>query len=252
MKNRIIIITDAGLDDSIALQYLFTHEKIQRFMSQPDHSIDIRCVSGNVQAAQVYENVKNTLATVFDKPLPNLYITCQPADYDADIEAWVEGYGQDGVCGLFESTDQTTYPSLEHPMEIKSENLYILALSPFSLANELVRTYADRVRLVVSMGGHDASYSGDDMEFNQSLDPSSFDALKQICIEREIPHSNITYEECLNYNDLLISVPESVSDFYTRFRYYCDAYTAQMQKLDMPTTCYDLIAALKFADELTE
>ena len=40
----------------------------------------------------------------------------------------------------------------------------------------------------------------------------------------------------------------NMKDFYCKYQLWCDKYVEKMKELDMHTTCYDLVAAIKICD----
>ena len=247
--NRLLIFTDAGLDDAIALQYIFTHNKIPDMVATNQLIIDIRCVSGNVGAKQVYDNVLRVINTTPIADYENLYVSCQPASYDDAIEPWVEGYGEDGVLGLYQDIEPAKI-NRPTPEIVEDESIYILVFSPFTLANKMLHTYFRQIIAIVAMGGHDSSYEGEDMEFNQSLDNDSFQEFVRDCDKLGVPFKLVTYEDCVKYDSLLIDVPEDIRGFYSKYQFWCDSYTSKMKELDMHTTCYDLVAAISLCKDM--
>ena len=250
-KNRIFIVTDGGLDDAIALQYFFTHPKIIQYLQDDKNAVDIRCVSGCVQAYQTYKNTQNLLATVKPENFPhnNIFVTCVPAPYDQAVVPW-DGYGIDGVLGLFDETT-SIFPSINSNERVSGENMQMLLLSPFTHAYKLLKTYKNPFTLVTAMGGNDIETETEgEEEFNKSFDRYAYNETINICKRNNIHFSPVTMEACQRSDKLLIDVPDYLEPFYKEYQRYCDAYTNQMKKLNLNTACYDLVAAVDYINKL--
>lgn len=248
-KNRIVIFTDGGLDDAIALQYLFSNTMFIHYLDNVKNCIDIRCVSGCVNALQTYKNTIRVLkSTRISNTNNNIYVTCSPAPYDDTIEPW-DGYGHDGVLSLFDNiTNIDEYPSINYKEEVSGDSISILLLSPFTHAFKFLEKHYKQVYYIVAMGGNESEVSKEDIEFNESLDTSAFMYFNRICKRENIFYSLITMEECQRSDRILIDIDNKLQEFYSKFKKYCDAYTDRMKELGLNTTCYDLVATIKFAE----
>ena len=247
-KNCLLIITDGGLDDAIALQYILSHPKIAKHLESPNNIIDIRCVSGCVSASQTVINTAKVIDSTPAKAKSNIFVTSVPAPYDETIVPW-DGYGSDGLLELF-SNNYEIYPEINPFDDIMADNIALLTLAPFTHAYEVLKNHYKKISYIVSMGGSDSiSTSEEDMEFNQSLDQDGYNSFVDICNCNNIDFELVTMEECWRNNLLLIDVPEYLNSFYNMYKHYCDSYTKQMQSLELNTACYDLIAAIRFIDK---
>ena len=245
----LLIISDGGLDDAIAIQYLLSHPKITQYLEQQNNYIDIRCVTGCVSANQTVINTSKVIDSTPAKGMNNIYVTSVPAPYDQDTIPW-DGYGSDGLLELF-SESYETYPKIDIFNHINADSIALLTLAPFTHAYEILKENCKNVSYIVSMGGSESNpTSEEDMEFNQSLDIDAFNHFTNLCINNGIDFELVTMEECWRNNHLLIDVPENLNKFYNTYKYYCDSYTDQMKALELNTACYDLIAAIKFVNKI--
>ena len=247
-NRRIVIVTDGGLDDAIAIQYLLTHPKITTFLNDENNCMDIRCVSGCVTAVQTLYNTARVIKSASAYKYSNIYVTNVPAPYDNEIEPW-DGYGADGVLGLFDDIDIPLFPFVNPGKSVTGEHIAVLSLAPFTHSNEFLKGHIKRTEYVVAMGGSSSENEADEMEFNQSLDQNAFKQFNTLCKENEISYKLVTMEECRENDRVLIDVNDDIREFYNRFEVYCDAYTKQMIDLGLNTTCYDLIAAIQFVKD---
>lgn len=250
-KKCLLIITDGGLDDAIAIQYVLSHSKITKFLEITDNWIDIRCVTGCVSASQAAINTSKIIDSTPVKGKNNIFVTCVPAPYDDTTIPW-DGYGNDGLLGLYNEKHEV-YEEVNPLKNIKSESITLLTLAPFTHAYEILKESYKEVSFIVSMGGSDSiTSSEDDMEFNQSLDNDAFLNFTNLCNRENIDFNLVTMEECWRNSNLLIDVPEFLKKFYSEYRYYCDSYTNQMRTLDLNTACYDLVAAIRFIEKFNQ
>lgn len=246
--NRIILITDGGLDDAIALQFLFSNPKIKDFLRSDTNYIDIRCVSGCVSSSQSVVNTTLAIRSTKVNDLNNIFVTNTPAPYDNDITVW-DGYGEDGVLNFFNTHAITYYPTINKNQSLSNENLLVLLLAPFTHANEILLNYAKNVAYITAMGGNDITPEEDeDIEFNCSMDIKSYNSFNSLCKINLIKYDQFTIEKCLKHPKLLIEIPDYLTSFYNQYKTICDLYTNRMIELNLSTACYDLIASIHFAN----
>lgn len=248
-RERLVVFTDGGLDDAVALYFLLDSEIVRsRFLESPDRCIDIRCVSGCVTAEQAFENTLRVLTKAGVREDANIYVSVWSAPYESEIEPW-DGYGTDGVLGLLEGVEPFIRRREQGIDEqVSAESCVVLGLAPYTFLRDFIRDAgSESIRLVGTMGGNSETVPDDQIEFNKLLDQVAWEATHYMCHEREIPFFEATYEDCISWNEKndvhkITSEYKMGEDFQDLLYRYED----RMLDLGLDTACYDLIAAIEF------
>lgn len=181
-KKKLIILSDYGLDDAVALCFLW--ERRSKFSA-----IDILPVAGNVTKENSLKNAIKLVSNL-DGDKDNIRIVSTDSIAQKHVEL-SDIHGSDGIGDL--NLDLTDYkPSLiEYDTFIgeilKTENV-ILSLGPLTVTNEIIKTlnkadFKKDNQLIIMAGMIDAEPNYMGMEFNQALDTNSYnECIKNSCV----------------------------------------------------------------------
>lgn len=174
MKKRVIIDTDPGLDDAVAILFALSCGQFD--------VLGLTTVAGNIGLDRTTTNAAGLLAVVGRGDIP-VYSGAEKALLRDNIDAIVI-HGDDGLRGV------TLPPALAQPRRgavkwlaetLRSEpsgSIDILALGPLTNIAELLNTHpdaADRIGHLVAMGGTilEPGNAGPSSEFNLASDPEA-------------------------------------------------------------------------------
>jgi len=186
MKKRLIIFSDYGLDDACALAYLLNYA--DRF-----DGVDIVCVAGNAPAHNSLSNAQKLLdhyansAQSGDK-LRNIRLVSTD-DFPQEYACLPSIHGEDGMGDLFpEPRKIDALPYVEWLVSLP-ETAIILSLGPCTVSLDAVKRFKNP-ELVMMAGMVNAIPNHLGMEFNQALDPDSYNA------QAKFPHKIATLDTC--------------------------------------------------------
>ena len=174
-KQKLLIDTDAGVDDAIAIMMALVHPRAE--------VVAITTVNGNVDVDKVTKNV-GLILDQYDADVPIYRGADRPLIADAVHSDFV--HGSDGLGGV-----TTTYPSTKHTPEsehaalglirlakMHAKNLTLLAVGPLTnlaLALRLDPTFMNNISRLVVMGGAIEAHGNmtPAAEFNIYADPEA-------------------------------------------------------------------------------
>ncbi|MCL2796640.1 MAG: nucleoside hydrolase [Firmicutes bacterium] len=207
MKKQLIIFSDYGLDDACALAYLLEHA--DRF-----DGIDVVCIAGNAPAACSLSNAQKLVnsgqwtvdggqlrgqgseargqgsrARCPHRAAVRLVST---NDFPQNYARLPSIHGEDGMGDLFpkpETIDAVPYAEWAKSLP---ESVIILSLGPCTVSLDVVKRLKNlKASEHIVMGGMVKAVPNHlGMEFNQALDPGSFNA------QVKFPHVIATLDTC--------------------------------------------------------
>lgn len=226
--SRLLVFTDPGLDDAMALIYLLR-------CLPSNVRIDIFCVGGNNSAFVSYQNACSLLSNYKRSEVYIWETDCISQNYDSLVNV----HGSD-----FLGLPYTQYGNSKvYPVDWDgvSENCSILVLAACTLPLLLNIDYKYISDLVV-MGGCESQPNYNGLEFNQAMDVFAFSAF----IEKYINKARIiTVDSCRNsffdiYNSNYRDYLDELCNEYRCFNLYEKYALKRGSKYCIP---YDLIAA---------
>lgn len=175
MKKKIIIDTDPGIDDAVALAVALFSEELDIKL--------ITTVAGNVEIDKVTENSLKLL-TFFNKKIPVAKGASKPLTRKSFIASHVHGIsGMDGYD--FSAVDRSNLVNLDASeaihkvLEESAENFTIIAIGPLTNIANLLLKYPEsknKIEKIVLMGGNiGRGNAGIFSEFNFKVDPEAAD-----------------------------------------------------------------------------
>lgn len=170
---RVIIDTDPGLDDAVAILYA---------LAEPRLRVEaITTVAGNIGLETTTRNAGRLLAVMERNDIPYAAGASRPLEAEGRNEAAI--HGEDGLGGV-ELPEPLAAPVLQPAVELLAARLLaapegqitLLALAPLTNLALLARDHPlafARIGAIVAMGGtiHEPGNAGPHAEFNIAADP---------------------------------------------------------------------------------
>jgi len=183
MKKRLIIFSDYGLDDACALAYLLDHAG--RF-----DGVDVVCVAGNAPAHSSLLNAQKLLDNYAGggRPLQNIRLVSTD-DFLQEYACLPSIHGEDGMGDLFPKPVKIDALSYAEWLASLPKAAVVLSLGPCTVSLDAVKRLKNP-ELVIMAGMVNAAPNHLGMEFNQALDPGSFNA------QLKFPHKIATLDTC--------------------------------------------------------
>jgi len=199
IKQRLIIDTDVGIDDAIALLMI---------LAQPDIEIEaVTTVFGNVPLAQVTRNAAVILEMIKATAVPLYQGGSKPLLQAEPLHA-LEVHGDDGLGGmsspLIKPAIETEPASLALIRLVRQNpgQITLLALGPLTniaLATRLDPAFIKEIKRVVIMGGavDGRGNTSPPAEFNIAADPEAARIVFDACARNGLQPQLITWETTL-------------------------------------------------------
>jgi inosine-uridine nucleoside N-ribohydrolase len=192
-KKKMIIDTDAGIDDSLAIILALLH---------PDWEvIGITCVFGNVHVEKVLKNV-GVVLNILGKPnIPVFRGADHPIIGKYKNTTWI-GHGEDGFGGRGHTEEELVFAvQKEHAvnalLRLMDKDVHLVALGPLTnvaLAISMDPTFADKLgpeNFTIMGGAHyGKGNAGLSSEFNVHADPEA----AHICLEFVSSTTMVSFE----------------------------------------------------------
>lgn len=243
MARKVIIDTDCGVDDAIALMFALEYYDV----------IGITCVAGNTSLKQVCNNVGVVLEIM------NRHVPFYAGSKDYILNEWKEcsweGHGHDGLGDLDMKTKLT--PELESAYDAlirltkEHDDINLIAIGPLTniaLTTMIDPDFPDRVKTFTIMGGTHTCRGNIGMasEFNVNCDPEA----AHICLTRFPMTRMITLETGYNNYIPWEWYQHLRSTRYTNFiREISKKYVSMYRNIDRGFIVCDLIAVASLITE---
>lgn len=228
IPNRLLIFTDPGLDDAMAIIYLLREIPLEV-------RIDIICVGGNNTACETFRNACS-LIKFFDRNNIRIWRTDR---IDQHFERLENIHGTDFL-GLSDYVYANEYRYPDDWQDI-NEKCSILVLAACTIPDR-INISPEQIEQIVVMGGGvlQSNYKG--LEFNQAMDVASFN---DFIIKNEHSIKMITIDSCRNevfnlFNSNYAQLVPINTIEYKVYDQYCSLAVKRQSKYCIP---YDLIAA---------
>lgn len=173
-KERLIILSDYGLDDAVALVYLLEHK--DKF-----DGIDIVCVAGNCSALTSLTNAKKLLAN-FKGSKVGIRLIDTTAQKQVDV-VLPSIHGNDSMGDLYTNTEHgVTLITYDEYKKCLPKSATVLSLGVLTITVDLIPRLKN-YKLVTMAGVVDEEPNYEGMEFNQALDVDAYnESLKYDCV----------------------------------------------------------------------
>lgn len=176
MTTRVLIDTDPGIDDAVALLYALATPRIE--------VLGITTVAGNIGLERTTSNARRILALMGREDIPVHAGAAGPLSRSG-IEV-ADIHGMDGLGGVefpapgAEAGDDAVAFLVETLMREPASDIVLMVLGPMTNIARLFRENplaARRVGRIIAMGGaiRDAGNMGPRSEFNMAADPEAAD-----------------------------------------------------------------------------
>ncbi|XP_013792393.1 inosine-uridine preferring nucleoside hydrolase-like isoform X3 [Limulus polyphemus] len=199
-KNIMVIDTDCGVDDALAIMMAVSHDDWK--------VLCITCCYGNVNLNQVCQNVMRTLVVCGKHEVP-VYKGCEKALVSNELLG-SDYHSKDGFGGVASEfpTDCLQLASPEHASNVlvrlareHRKHLVVVALGPLTniaVAQRLDPEFTKNLKELVIMGGNINGFGNSYLaaEFNFASDPEAANILLK---EAECPVTVIPLEVCHKY-----------------------------------------------------
>lgn len=164
MPTDLVILSDYGLDDAVALAHILEHR--DRF-----GHIDVLAVAGNTSAENSFENAVKLLARAGDTARDVTLV-----DTSAEPQPWTQLpsiHGKDGLGDLFPPT-QPTVPVATYAawLAVADRPFTLLSLGPCTLTARILARRAQPLVLMAGLVREKPNFNG--YEFNHELDKTAF------------------------------------------------------------------------------
>lgn len=165
----LLVLTDPGLDDALALTWLSMQRGINISAIIP--------VAGNVDLPQSEKNVCWILKRLDIGEIP--VVSSREIAQNHINEPQI--HGSDGLGGLPAMVETPVYPGIEHLEKMLPERIEVLCLGPLTVLAEIMPCLSERASVITIMGGTGLARGnlGFRGEFNFGLDPVS---ARKICV----------------------------------------------------------------------
>lgn len=196
MAEEIIVDTDPGIDDAMALMYLSNEPSVE--------ITDITTVPGNSSSKKVLKNA-NYLEDFFDLEAPVYRGPQRPLKKDLETAT---SHGESGLGPIEPGEDylRSEGRSFEALLENAGEGKHLLTLGPLTnvaLAIEEDEDLLQKYESVTIMGGGiEYGNHSRSAEFNFWVDPEAADKVVQASGDKRIVPGDICYELQLDFNEL--------------------------------------------------
>ncbi len=166
-KQRLVILSDYGLDDAVAGAYLLS--RADMFCA-----VDIVAVAGNVSAQKSLFNAKKLVSAAGAENKKVVIVdTCDIAQHGTDLPSI---HGADGMGDLFDgSIIKSGLNIVPYNKFFKSlsDGFILLSLGPLTLTEQILKKFKPSLTLIMA-GMVDEVPNFNGMEFNQALDAQSY------------------------------------------------------------------------------
>lgn len=185
IKNKLVILSDYGLDDAVALSWLFSHR--ENFSS-----IDVVAVAGNVSCARALENAKKLIYELQKEGGEaeiNLISTLEVPQSEEDLPSI---HGKDGMGDLFKNKkryDKIKAADFNDYLKNLKNGFILLSLGPLTITKLILEKAKPSLTLIMA-GVVDEIPNYNGLEFNQALDAAAY------CECLKYPHLIATLDTC--------------------------------------------------------
>lgn len=184
-KQRLVILSDYGLDDAVAAAWLFLHK--ENF-----NGIDIVAVAGNVSAYKSLENAKKLISALKKESGEYDLKLVSTLDITQSEEDLPHIHGKDGMGDLFKSRKADEKMEVlnfsEYFKNLKSD-IILVSLGPLTITKIILEKIKPSLTLIMA-GVVLEIPNYKDMEFNQALDSGAYNE----CLK--YPHFIATLDTC--------------------------------------------------------
>lgn len=201
MKRKLIVLSDYGLDDAVALVHLLMHKDMF-------DGIDIVCVAGNCSSEVSLGNARKLLAA-FKGDVSDVRII-DTTNFEQEYAHLPSIHGNDSMGDLYTDQNHPCIELLYNDEYVYSidKNAIIFSLGPCTITDDILSKAGSR-ELVIMAGMVNAEPNFNGMEFNQAIDVENFN--KTVKFEHVIAtldtcrHSNFNLAEFKTDNDSLLA-----------------------------------------------